>query len=270
MCLIVFDWQPNAAVPLKVAANRDEVYARPALPLHRWPDAMIIGGRDGERGGTWLAAAPGGRFAALTNVREPAGLAPLSPPSRGELVRAALESDDLETWLQTLRHGAAEAYAGFNLLALRAGTLWHLHHGRRGTRLSRVEPGCHALSNATLDTPWPKVAQALSTARRASGERVATTNGVDEAVAVEGWHAAMRTALQNPRIAADAMLPATGVDPALERFLSPAFIRGKHYGTRALTLAAVRISGETTLEETSFGPWGRIARESVTLTTAAV
>ncbi|WP_110686858.1 NRDE family protein [Salinicola aestuarinus] len=254
MCLIAFDWQPDAPVTLKLAANRDEFYARPAWPLHHWADAAITGGRDAAQGGTWLAAAPGGRFAALTNVREPAGSTPLSPPSRGELVRSALETDDLAVWLESLAQGGAKAYAGFNLIALRAGALWHLHHGRRGIRLTRIPPGCHALSNATLDTPWPKVEKALSAARQA---RQAT------------WHDAVRIALSDPRIAPDSRLPATGVDRETERFLSSAFIRGERYGTRALTLVSVQANGVTHLQEQAFGPWGALTGDSVTLTTAS-
>ena len=69
MCLIVFDWQPESAVKLRLAANRDEFHARPAEPLHSWPDAELIGGRDLLGGGTWLAATHS-RVAALTNVRD--------------------------------------------------------------------------------------------------------------------------------------------------------------------------------------------------------
>lgn len=72
MCLIVFAWQPGHALPLLVAANRDEFYARPSLPLAAWEDAEgVFAGRDLEAGGTWLGLGPAGRFAALTNVRDP-------------------------------------------------------------------------------------------------------------------------------------------------------------------------------------------------------
>ena len=84
MCLIVFAWRPGHEVPLVLAANRDEFYARPTLPMAKWEDAPgVIAGRDLEAGGTWLGAGPKGRFAALTNIRDPR-----TPPvgrTRGEL-----------------------------------------------------------------------------------------------------------------------------------------------------------------------------------------
>ena len=83
MCLIVFAWRPGHAQPLVVAANRDEFYARPAKPLAQWADApQVYAGRDLEAGGTWLGIGANGRFAALTNIREPHK--PPSRRSRGE------------------------------------------------------------------------------------------------------------------------------------------------------------------------------------------
>src|SRR3990167_3992188 len=72
MCLMFFAWRPGHAQPLIVAANRDEFYARPSLPLAQWADApQVYAGRDQEAGGTWLGVNADGRFAALTNIRDP-------------------------------------------------------------------------------------------------------------------------------------------------------------------------------------------------------
>ena len=72
MCLIVFAWRPGHTQPLIVAANRDEFYARPSRPLAQWPEAPHVhAGRDLEAGGTWLGVGDHGRFAALTNIRDP-------------------------------------------------------------------------------------------------------------------------------------------------------------------------------------------------------
>jgi uncharacterized protein with NRDE domain len=80
-----------ADAPLALAANRDELYARPArAPVTLAPG--VIGGRDDVLGGSWLAIAADGRFAAVTNQREPAG--PRAPRSRGEWVLAALAAGD--------------------------------------------------------------------------------------------------------------------------------------------------------------------------------
>ena len=89
MCLIVLAWRPGHAQPLLLAANRDEFYERPSQPLAEWPDVPgVIAGRDLQAGGTWLGVGPGGRFAALTNIRDP-GQAQGSR-SRGELPVAIL------------------------------------------------------------------------------------------------------------------------------------------------------------------------------------
>lgn len=240
MCLIVFDWQPESAVKLRLAANRDEFHARPAEPLHRWPDAGLTGGRDLVGGGTWLAATPA-RVAALTNVRD--GLAPMLPdaPSRGQLVRQALETDDLTKWLKNLAEGDAESYAGFNLLVMAEDRLWALHRSRHETRWQLVAPGLHGLSNATLDTPWPKLVRARDALRRS--------------LHAPDWRARMWSAMRDVRPAPDDELPDTGIGRDRERFLSPPFIEGQEYGTRATTLVTVTAE-DTTLKERRFGPGG--------------
>lgn len=243
MCLIVFDWQPTARIRLKLAANRDEFHARPTEPLHRWPDAPLIGGRDLRGGGTWLAAAGKARFAALTNVREGLVPVPADAPSRGGLVRGAIEAPDLEGWLERLAAAQARHYAGFNLLAMNGDRLWHLHHSQDATYLETVPPGLHGLSNASLDTPWPKLLRARE--------------ALKSALAAPDWRQAMWPAMGDTRPADDAELPDTGVGLARERFLSSVFIDGEDYGTRSTTLATVTASGRTTLEERRYGPHGR-------------
>src|ERR1700759_4677855 len=70
MCLILLALR---AVPNRqwlLLGNRDEYHGRPSAPAARWNDAPnIIGGRDLEAGGSWLAVSNNGRFAAVTNVR---------------------------------------------------------------------------------------------------------------------------------------------------------------------------------------------------------
>ncbi|WP_136069261.1 NRDE family protein [Modicisalibacter radicis] len=250
MCLIAFDWRPGSATPLRLAGNRDERHDRPTAALATWDDCGdILGGRDLEAGGSWLAAHAAGRVAAVTNVRAPDFKAEANGPSRGHLVRQALVEADLGAWLERLANHKAHAYAGFNLLACDGEMLWHLHHGPRGTRLARVEPGLHGLSNASLDTPWPK----LTRARQRLGERLDTPGGefLNDAWAL----------LSDTRQADDASLPDTGVGLTLERQLSAAFILGQHYGTRASTLLEWRARGEIAIVERSFAPGGIAAGE---------
>ncbi|MGQ4879609.1 NRDE family protein [Billgrantia sp. LNSP4103-1] len=241
MCLIAFDFQPQESTPLRLVANRDEFHQRPTAPLGAWEDVPdIVGGRDLEAGGSWLAVHRRGRIAAVTNVRDPAIKVSPDAPSRGRLVREALECPDLATWLARLAEGEGWRYAGFNLLAGDGHRLWHLHRGRERLLLSEVAPGIHGLSNASLDTPWPKLIaarQGLATALR------------------RHWPEDALNALTDATPADDAELPDTGVGLVLERRLSSPFIVGEQYGTRATTWLAWHAEA-IELEERRFGPGG--------------
>lgn len=243
MCLIAFDHRPGSDTPLRLVANRDEFHARPAAPLSRWKDAPdIVGGRDLEAGGTWLAVHRRGRFATVTNLRDPRLSVPPGSPSRGALVRQALECDDLLGWLEQLAAGEALPYAGFNLLAGDGKHLWCLHRGPDALSLETVTPGLHGLSNAHLDTPWPK----LVAARQGLAESIETDRWPDDALVVMG----------DPQPAEDDQLPDTGVGLEREKWLSSAFIVGEEYGTRATTWLTWHAGGRIEIGERRFGPKG--------------
>ncbi|MCE8018171.1 NRDE family protein [Halomonas sp. MCCC 1A17488] len=255
MCLIAFDFRPEAPVPLRLIANRDEFHQRPTAALGAWQDAPdIVGGRDLEAGGSWLAVHRRGRVAAVTNVRDPELRVAANAPSRGRLVREALECADLPGWLARLAEGDGWRYAGFNLLAGDGHRLWHLHRSRERLMLAEVTPGVHGLSNASLDTPWPKLIaarQGLATALR------------------RRWPEDALSALSDSCPADDHHLPDTGVGLELERRLSPAFIVGEQYGTRATTwLEWSDEAGVIVLEEHRYGPAGTplgVTRERISL-----
>jgi len=85
MCLIVLHWQPDAELSLQVWANRDEFRARPALPTEFWSETpQVLAGRDVLAGGTWMGVTRQGRFAAITNYRDP--MQGSGQYSRGQLV----------------------------------------------------------------------------------------------------------------------------------------------------------------------------------------
>jgi uncharacterized protein with NRDE domain len=94
MCLILIAWRGDANYPCVVAANRDELHSRPAAPAHWWQSRPpILAGRDLSAGGTWLGMTRTGRFAALTNYRDPEQRRE-GTPSRGTLVASILMSND--------------------------------------------------------------------------------------------------------------------------------------------------------------------------------
>lgn len=148
MCLILVAWKTHDALPLVVAANRDELHARPSRSAAFWPEQPdILAGRDLQAQGTWLGVARNGRFAAVTNYR--GGQEPSAVESRGALVTRFL-SQDLPPGKYVSGLNPA-SYSGFNLLVADREELWWLSN--RGDGARRLEPGCYALGNLLLDTP---------------------------------------------------------------------------------------------------------------------
>ncbi|MGP9825634.1 NRDE family protein [Ectopseudomonas khazarica] len=238
MCLIVFAWQPQGAMPLRLAANRDEFYARPSAALSEWQEAPgVFAGRDLQAGGTWLGITAEGRFAALTNIRDPGQK--IGPRSRGELTADYLRGQSPpEAYLQEVAK-QAHHYAGFNLLLGERDQLWYLNSQEGRPR--RLEPGIYGLCNAGLDTPWPK----LLRAREALRERLANPHR-------EALLQLLGDAHQPP----EHLLPQTGVGLETERLLSSIFITSATYGTRASTVLQLARDGHWQISERTFGPQG--------------
>lgn len=238
MCLIVFAWRPDQPQALVLAANRDEFYARPAAPLGAWPDAPgVIAGRDLEAGGTWLGIGAEGRFAALTNLRDPRQAPGLR--SRGELPADYLRgTQSPQAYLEQLAARAGH-YAGFNLLLGDGRQMWHFNPREGAPRC--LPAGLYGLSNASLDTPWPKLQQAKEALAQC-------LQAPDEAQ--------LLALLADARQAPEHLLPQTGVGQETERLLSSVFIHSAHYGTRASSALILNADGGWQLTERSFGPHG--------------
>lgn len=242
MCLIALALEAHPAYRLVIAANRDEFYARPTAPAEWWADAPdVLAGRDLREGGTWMGVTRAGRVAAVTNHRDPGFAQIANAPSRGALVADFLRgSADAVGYAHDLARRAA-AYNGFNLLVGDEGGLFYVSNRTPGVR--RLEPGVYGLSNALLDTPWPKVARA----KAAMADALAAAEG-------EGWDARLWEALADRVIAADDALPDTGVGAERERMLSAPFIRTDVYGTRASTVLTIARDGEVRFVERSIAP----------------
>ena len=222
MCLIAWNWQPGRG--LLLLANRDELYERPTQPLHHWPDAPVLAGKDLQGGGTWLGLGRGGRLAALTNVRDPRQFR-ADAPSRGALVADFLRGDmRAQTYLEQIGPQAA-AFNPFNLLLFDGGSL--LGFESQGARTLTFAAGVNGVSNARFNTPWPK----LQRLTEALNQHV-----IPEVVEPH----TLLPLLTNAQIAADACLPDTGVPLETERALSAAFIRMPGYGTRACSIVHIR------------------------------
>lgn len=248
MCLIALSWRTHARYPLLIAANRDEFHARPADPAAHWRELpQVYGGRDRLQGGGWLAVSQRRRLAAVTNVRR---MLPPNPRalSRGRLVADFVRGEDSAPEFCEALMPHAQEYGGFNLL-LWDGADLRFASNQGGVGESRdVEPGIHVLSNASLDTPWPKSERLRIAMQQASAH---DTPDID----------ALFTALADTDMAPDAALPNTGLEPERERWLSAPFIRGAEYGTRASTVVLIAQDSLRFLER-RFGPNGRADGDS--------
>jgi len=227
---------------LVLAANRDEFYDRPTAPINFWEDRPdILAGLDLLGGGTWLGVGRSGRFAAITNYRDPASIRP-DAPTRGRLVSDFLEGDvPPREYLERLAV-TGQRYNGFNLVVGDTGTL--CYYSNRGSGVRKLAPGLYGLSNHLLDTPWPKVLKAKEGLRRIlTGEAPLEEEAVFD-----------QLASRSP--APDQTLPDTGVGLEKERALSPLFITIPGYGTRSSSILLMGRHNDSQLIERTFVPDG--------------
>ena len=230
MCIAAIAWQSSAGRPLVIVSNRDEYYNRPTAAARFWPGTDILAGRDLaiEEPSTWLGITRQGRFALLTNVRKPSEARPHAL-SRGPLVARFLAGTcSPQRYLNSLLEKAGR-YNGFNLLV---GTIaneqqtsecWFLHSKEPAAR--RLQPGIYGLSNASLDTAWPKVQRLVGSFTLELMQRMTPHR--------------LLSVLQDDTPACWDTLPQTGVSAQWERALSPTFIKTERYGTRSSTLIDV-------------------------------
>ena len=148
MCLILFAYDVHPDCRLILAANRDEFYNRPTQPLSFWNTSPgLIGGRDLQNGGTWLGMTPEGRWAAITNYREPHAQLD-NAPSRGFLITNYLKNSiPAESYLAHLQADAHQ-YNGFNLLLGSENDLFYFSN--RKDRWLKMTSGIYGLSNRFL------------------------------------------------------------------------------------------------------------------------
>ena len=239
MCLILFAINQHKDYPLVVIANRDEFYARPTRSAHWWDDApQIFAGRDMQAQGTWMGVDRRGRFAAVTNVREP-GMNQDAPCSRGDLPKHFLQGNlGAEAYLQGL---AIDQYAGFNLLVADHSGCWFLSN--RDTAIRKIPAGIHGVSNGYFDEPWPK----LETGKRALQKCLQASVDVESLFSI----------LLDKDQAKDDVLPDTGVPREFERLLSSRFIHSNEYGTRASSVL-LKTSDSLSFSERNFDHSGAI------------
>lgn len=259
MCLIAFAIGVRSDCPLLIVSNRDEYWDRPTQPLSAWQTTAgttVYSGRDELAGGTWLGFNADGRVAMLTNVQ--AATPEIAPRSRGELVTRWLDGLP-EPSIEGMTDADPTQYAGCNLVLgdCRSGA-WHWLTNRQpaesegmseplgpsGWRGRRLSPGVYGLSNAALDTPWPKTVLL----KEATGRVIEQDPFAGDATH-RLLHALMARTVTDP----------PDVDPLAAPFVA---IDARRYGTRSSLIARVRRqAGDSELElcEWTHDPPGQAA-----------
>lgn len=239
MCIIYFAFDHIPENPLILLANRDEFYARPTAAAGYWKDFPgIYGGHDLQSGGTWLGVTNSGRFAAVTNFRDPN--APTGTLSRGNLVADFLKTEQpAKEYLTDVDRRAGE-YSGFNLIVGQIAKWRELfYYSNRSKVIEELSGGIYGLSNHLLDTPWPKVEKGKGRFAELLEDARASNESFFEL-------------LSDQSLAADEDLPSTGVPYEVEKALSAIFIRTPGYGTRCSTVLRFNGSFEWDFEERVF------------------
>ncbi len=237
MCLLVFQNDAHPEYSLIFGGNRDEFYERPTAPADYWDDAPhVLAGRDLKAGGTWMGITRNGYWGVVTNIRDDHPRRN-DARSRGTLVADYLREEPAPRAYLDRIAAEADQYNGFNLLLGTPNALYYLSN-REGT-VQAVESGLHGLSNDRLDTPWPKVRRAKEGLQvRIEKDEVTSDSLLD--------------LLDDRRPAPDDQLPETGFGKERERMLSPIFIDGENYGTRASTVLLIDRAGHVTFAERTF------------------
>lgn len=241
MCLIAFANHVHPNYPLLLLANRDEFYMRPTRNAQFWTPELhpeILAGKDLQAGGTWLGITKTGKWAALTNYRDIRNIKP-NAPSRGEIVLHLLQTNiSPEKYLMQISKNAKE-YNGFNLLV--GDKTGIFHYSNESDKITVIEDGIYGLSNALLNTPWPKLQSAKNELAKCIHENNLTPSS-------------LFGILNNENLADDSQLPQTGLSVEMERAVSPIFIKTEKYGTRCSSILMIDKSGKVNFIERSFIP----------------
>lgn len=238
MCLYVFAYDFHPCYRLILASNRDEYYDRPTEKAHFWAsNPNVLAGRDMEKRGTWMGITKTGRFAAVTNYRDPSSQL-LKADSRGTLVSNFLTNDTSPKEYMTKVINNRNFYNGFNLLVADLSSLVYYNKLLSSTEI--LKPGIYGLSNHFLDTPWPKVRKS----------RQALVNYLKDHSIVEPE--SLFGIMADTETAPEIELPDTGIGLEREKMLSSIFIQGNDYGTRSSTILLIDRNNHVIFLERSF------------------
>ncbi len=213
--------------PVVLAANRDELYARPTRP----PEILgprIVGGRDVLSGGTWMALRDDGQFAAVTNQRA-LEQAPPGLRSRGLAVMECASAEDQDAYVRGLD---PKLYASMNLVYGSASqvSLAYLRRESGESEILRLGPGIHVLCNDVIGAAgFPRGERLHGLITAALADRPAWPALWPRLAAALGDHARVELAATPP----------SSLPPTIANQLTAICIHGEHYGTRSASLVAL-------------------------------
>ena len=218
MCTTLISYNLNSDYPIVIASNRDEFYDRPTLNAHFWDEyPNVIGGIDEKYLGTWLGITLEGKIGILTNYRDPANYRK-NLKSRGILLKNFLTTNiSIDSFSKTLMN-EKNAYNGYNIIFGDVNKL--VYYSNIENKIKMLSSGIYGLSNAFLNTPWPKVEK---------GKELLGS----ELKKIKPNQDNIMNILKNDDFPSDDELPDTGIGLEYERLLSSIFVRSSKYGTRS-------------------------------------
>lgn len=240
MCLIIFSWKNHPKYPLILAANRDEFYNRKTRPAQFWEEKPgILAGKDLEAGGTWMGISKTGRIAMITNYRDLSNIRP-DAPSRGKLVLNYLTSEEKSKEYLTPFEKPGNPFNGYNLIVGNPEELFYQsNYSEKG--IEKIPTGVHGLSNALLNTPWPKLELG-----KKKLQNIIKADDIDPE--------SLFTMMYNDHCFPDKELPDTGIGIEKEKMLSSMFIKSPNYGSRCSTVLLIDLHGNAIFVERTYNP----------------
>ncbi|MGP6140612.1 NRDE family protein [Jeotgalibaca sp. A127] len=239
MCLITFRYGQHKRYKLILAANRDESYNRPTVGADYWPEyPSLLAGKDLEANGTWFGITKQGKVAAITNCHGEEFTEPeKNKQSRGQILIDYLsKNQDPVKFIKQLI-ATKDDYQPFNVLLGSVDILYH--YNSKDNHYTKLDAGTHSLSNATLNTPWPKVNN--------------TRQQLDIIIQTDhDYIQDLFTMMMDQTPAPDSELPEAPLPLEIRRKASANFIKTEHFGTKSTTLLLVDWHNNVTYIERNY------------------
>lgn len=223
MCLIGIIYNKHTDYKLVIAANRDEFYDRQTAHADFWKEyPYLLAGKDLEQGGTWLGITKKGKFAALTNFRNPNNTL-AGAPSRGLLVKNFLINDYSPTEYLEYLEKAGDEYNGFSILLYDLNEFCYFSN--KDEKSIEFESGIFSLSNGSINDKWPKMKEIEKNLNVLTDERNISNK--------------LFKILMNDKPFPENQLPNTNIALEWEKVLSSIFVKSQNYGTRCSTVITI-------------------------------